>query len=702
MDLAEADELIFAGQDVVSRYLPDEPPGKHLKLTEDALNALYELPENVTVGLWSVPKSFVDAAQRRAELLSVAFSPEQMEIWQRYRPQMVRPEQGAIPKGMPIQQPAPSRERQPLQPGAGPGGRPPGAIAAEALGVVARPYGEATQPIVEDILAPTGAALGRAAGRAAGHANTVSDAIGVRQNKVLEAQDHVTLKSAPITRLARGLIHGGLPSTAVAIGAGLVTGEPTIGLALFYEMTAGSSYAEMREKGFSEGEAGMWSSILGSIEVAGESLVLPSFIKGLTEGIPLTNAFLLMAENFGQEAVTEGAQAFWTEFATARKDGATLAEAVEVGWAAAERVWLEAGLIGAGTAGVIDVASLPATIYQTRRQRMDQTQVEGQPFVEAPDGGIDFGVIDAQRAEAARVPEAPIRLRQGTRRGGAQHIEERHGRQIHAMGFATIEDFVADVAAGYDQIWMIEEGPSAGRLALIKHADERHLEVVELMPSRRGDFYDVVTAYPPTTNYKIKGSLLWDSGKESAGLDRSGTLPVASGPSRAETRPPRMPGSEQQAFTGSITGPEGVVKGEVEEGRPSAPVATDIVRPQLYIGNVTARAKGVWAEVFSEATGQELAPEDVHGHLEAGWPTKRTAIPMRRDKATAYLQWLVDDINNALDNNLITPSGGTSRRCGTCWVWSRHRRPIGSCAGANIWWWRSPTCASASRSPCKD
>ena len=88
-------------------------------------------------------------------------------------------------------------------------------------------------------------------------------------------------------------------------------------------------------------------------------------------------------------------------------------------------------------------------IFSTMEYRistiMDQN---GLPFVEAPDGGIDFGQITMEQ----NLPPAPIRLSIGDRSNGLMHIEIRHGDQIRKAGFKTVVAFVAYVAQNYNSI----------------------------------------------------------------------------------------------------------------------------------------------------------------------------------------------------------------------------------------------------------
>ena len=81
----------------------------------------------------------------------------------------------------------------------------------------------------------------------------------------------------------------------------------------------------------------------------------------------------------------------------------------------------------------------------TISQIIDQN---GLPFIEAPDGGIDFGHITLEQ----NLPPAPIRLSLGNKENGLVHIEARHGDQIRRAGFESVVAFVAYVAQNYNRI----------------------------------------------------------------------------------------------------------------------------------------------------------------------------------------------------------------------------------------------------------
>lgn len=73
---------------------------------------------------------------------------------------------------------------------------------------------------------------------------------------------------------------------------------------------------------------------------------------------------------------------------------------------------------------------------------------DGSPFIEASDGGIEFGII---RPEQNLFP-APIRLVLGNADKGLLHVIKRHGDQIHNAGYESVVTFVEFVAKNFNRI----------------------------------------------------------------------------------------------------------------------------------------------------------------------------------------------------------------------------------------------------------
>ncbi len=72
-----------------------------------------------------------------------------------------------------------------------------------------------------------------------------------------------------------------------------------------------------------------------------------------------------------------------------------------------------------------------------------------------------------------------------------------------------------------------------------------------------------------------------------------------------------------------------------------------IVKPKLYIGNVTQRMKKKFAEIWG------ATPTDIKPFLEGPFPTKRTKIEMSGDQAMSTLVMLEASLEQRLNDNLI-------------------------------------------------
>lgn len=132
-------------------------------------------------------------------------------------------------------------------------------------------------------------------------------------------------------------------------------------------------------------------------------------------------------------------------------------------------------------------------------------------FIKAPDGSIDFGEITPEQGAAMRRQAGKIRLERGDDTYGEQHIELRHGKDIRALGFSSVSEFVADIAAHVDQIWKPD---ATAQLVAIHQVSNDRVMFVELRPAKdsTGDFYTVRSAFPARAGFvKNKGwDLLWE------------------------------------------------------------------------------------------------------------------------------------------------------------------------------------------------
>ena len=79
------------------------------------------------------------------------------------------------------------------------------------------------------------------------------------------------------------------------------------------------------------------------------------------------------------------------------------------------------------------------------------------------------------------------------------------------------------------------------------------------------------------------------------------------------------------------------------------------IKPELYIGNVTARMK----EVFGEEWDSD--PEQIQGFHEGAWPTKRTKITLKMDEARALLVQMETSLQERVDNNQLNTDSDLAR-----------------------------------------
>jgi len=134
----------------------------------------------------------------------------------------------------------------------------------------------------------------------------------------------------------------------------------------------------------------------------------------------------------------------------------------------------------------------------------------GLPFVEAPQGGIDFGFITVEK----NLPPAPIRLSIGDRSNGLMHIEIRHGDQIRNAGFRTVVDFVGYVAQNYN---VIKRGNAYKNMKnednqtyLVQLADE-HNNTLWVQLSRDDSYWNVNSAGVLSKRYGKNKENIWSA-----------------------------------------------------------------------------------------------------------------------------------------------------------------------------------------------
>jgi len=134
----------------------------------------------------------------------------------------------------------------------------------------------------------------------------------------------------------------------------------------------------------------------------------------------------------------------------------------------------------------------------------------GSPFIEAPEGGVDFGHITMEQ----RLTPAPIRLALGDKENGLIHIEIRHGDQIRKAGFQSVVAFVSYVAKNFN---LIKKGNAYGtqtgtdnQTFLVQLTDE-HNNTLWVQLSRDNTYWNVNSAGVLSKRYGRNKENIWSA-----------------------------------------------------------------------------------------------------------------------------------------------------------------------------------------------
>lgn len=141
----------------------------------------------------------------------------------------------------------------------------------------------------------------------------------------------------------------------------------------------------------------------------------------------------------------------------------------------------------------------------------EESDEHGKFFVISKDGTTTFGRMESDSGLA----DVPIKLSEGiitnpvTKEGyGLVHIEARHGDQIKNAGFATVVDFVEEVARNYE---MIREGSerNGNQTYLLQLTDKNNNTlIVEL--SGDETYWNINTAGIFRTSYGAKNKVVYN------------------------------------------------------------------------------------------------------------------------------------------------------------------------------------------------
>ncbi len=321
--------------------LSDSVVNKTLK--EDIIQAVKETPENLWIGTIGMAASTLEAVKRQAmRFAGGGINPDESirHQFEAFTPSPEVTTQGLIYDPEKLDSIRQQRELERVFGRVGgEQGFLPGALAGEAFGIVTR-------------LPDIGAKILRS-----------------KQTELQREQDIAVMSNAPITRMARLVSQGGVPSVAVAAGMSLLTGNPLVGLAILGELEGGSAFQRQLEAGGSVGKSLIIGDLSAAAEIGGELLVFPKILKGLQEGISIRKAFTLIAENATQEGITGFNQTFIEVYGIETTKGTDKTTAAKMAFVAGYRAIPDNAFVGGMVAGLADIPSLGVGIGKQMTER---------------------------------------------------------------------------------------------------------------------------------------------------------------------------------------------------------------------------------------------------------------------------------------------------------------------------------------------
>ncbi|WP_027184822.1 PLxRFG domain-containing protein [Desulfovibrio inopinatus] len=149
-------------------------------------------------------------------------------------------------------------------------------------------------------------------------------------------------------------------------------------------------------------------------------------------------------------------------------------------------------------------------------------------FLEAPGGGIDFGHVTDDMAQAMGSRPGPIRLQNGNVDFGALHIIERHKYELQRHGYNDPSEYVSFITKHFDAVF---QGNTQRHFVLsVREGRTWPAAVVKMEYDPEGEFYRVVTASPVRKDQYVrsdgtyKKNLLWE-GTQNLHSDQEGLAP---------------------------------------------------------------------------------------------------------------------------------------------------------------------------------
>ena len=155
--------------------------------------------------------------------------------------------------------------------------------------------------------------------------------------------------------------------------------------------------------------------------------------------------------------------------------------------------------------------AVETTLNNSSYNLSDEIDENGRQFVLNSNGDTAFGWVDA---ESGLTP-APIMLSEGiitnpaTNDGyGLVHIEARHGKQIRENGYASVLDFIEEVAKNYE---VIREGKNRnGEQTYLLQLTDKHNNTLMVELSGDGTYWNINTAGVFKTSYGRNNKVVYN------------------------------------------------------------------------------------------------------------------------------------------------------------------------------------------------
>jgi len=223
-------------------------------------------------------------------------------------------------------------------------------------------------------------------------------------------------------------------------------------------------------------------------------------------------------------------------------------------------------------------------------------------FIQAPDGSINYGEITPEIAKEIGRQKGVIRLQNGDKRFGLNHILKRL-KQLIDRNYQSVESFVYELASNFDEI---RKG-DAGRIILVKKPKDGgrtgDVLIIELQPEadKDGDYYSAITGLPMSyKRVEDKYNLLWGRGARRS-VDSDNQLPL----------PAQNQEGQDSAANAQDKSDKPIVASDVKKKHPGQEQTTN---------SVETESKSVVDEAASEAatSPENNLPEPTEAQKEAG------------------------------------------------------------------------------------